>query len=102
MTVILYTPNEPPQGLSPDGFLLPNLSGFAHVTARVAEELNCSLGLVDVLDTGPGYVAYSIFDCEDEPNDTAMQALTAISRHPYDPENEDDQLRGRILVVTEK
>ena len=56
--------------------------------------------MVDVLDSGPNYVAYSIFDSEEECNQAATVALAVASGHSYDAEAEDQLLRGPILLVT--
>lgn len=100
MLVTLYNPGQLPLALSPDGFSLPNAAGLARIPDRVAEVLGCSLSLVDVLDTGSCYVAYSVFDGEGPINQDAMHILSALSGHLYDPANEDDQLCGNILIVT--
>lgn len=72
----------------------------AQVSHEVATLLGCAQGLVDVLDCGPGYAAYSIFDFEGDNNQLAMAALTAVSAHPYDIDNEEYVLQGPILLVT--
>jgi hypothetical protein len=100
MLITLYNPGQLPLALSPDGFSLPNAAGLARISDRVAEALGCSPSLVDVLDTGPSYVAYSIFDGDGPVNQDAMHVLSNLSGHLYDPNNEDEQLRGNILIVT--
>ncbi|RZK44406.1 MAG: hypothetical protein EOO61_03890 [Hymenobacter sp.] len=56
--------------------------------------------LVDVLDCGPNYVAYSVFNYEAAINKAAMAALEVISGHHYDLKDEDQVLQGPILLVT--
>ena len=60
--------------------------------------LGCALELVDVLTSGPEYVAYSIFDSEWEANPTAMVVAT-VSGGAFDSEDEDAVLCGAELVV---
>ena len=102
MTVTLYTPGESPRLLTPEGFSLPDAdSGLAHISSRIAEELGCTINLVDVLDSGPGYCAYSIFDSEAEVNNEARLSLKAVSRYPaaWDSDDEESIIRGPILIV---
>lgn len=73
---------------------------YAQVSHEVATLLGCAQGLVDVLDCGPGYAAYSIFDFEGDNNQLAMAALTAVSAHTYDIDNEEYVLQGPVLLVT--
>jgi hypothetical protein len=101
MIVTLYIPNKIPQVLSPNNFPPLDATGLAQIPDLVSKEFGCEPNLIDVLDTGPGYVAYSICDCEGELNQSAMQALMAISRYPYDPEDIDQQLRGPILIISQ-
>jgi hypothetical protein len=80
--------------------MLPLPEGYAHVSGEVAGFLGCNQGLVDVLDCGPDYVAYSIFDYEGATNQQAMVALSAVSRYAYNAEDDDQVLQGPILLVT--
>ena len=100
MIVTLFEPGQLPRRISSVGKTLPNAEGFAQVTDTVARELGCVLKLVDVLDCGPDYAAYSIFDYEGQPNPVASDALRQVSKHSelYTPENE--ELQGPILLVT--
>jgi hypothetical protein len=100
MQAILYIPNQPPQPVSTIGLSLPLPTGYASVSDEVVHLLGCTRGLVDVLDSGPDYVAFSIFDYEGENNLLAMNALSAISSHHYDVEDDDQALQGPILLVT--
>lgn len=100
MNATLYLPRQRPQTVSTEGLELPDsLSGFTHVPERVAMLLGCAPGLVDVLANGPKYVAYSIFDSEDEVNHEAMAAVAAVSGATFDAEDEDMILCGAILIV---
>lgn len=79
-----------PQAVLPFG-------GFADIVPGL---LHCAPELVDVLASGQGYVAYSVFDCEGEVNPEAMAALGALTGVSFDAGNEDELLRGPVLVVT--
>lgn len=65
---------------------------------QVSGLLNCALELVEVLISGPEYVAYSIFDSEREANPTAM-AVATVSGGAFDSEDEGAVVRGAELVV---
>ena len=52
-----------------------------------------------MLASGQGYIVYSIFDCEGEINPEAMAAVGAVTGMSFDIENEDEVLRGPVLVV---
>lgn len=100
MVATLYIPNQPPQIVPTDGLTLPSPEGYAKVSKETAAFLGCPKGFVDVLDCGPDYVAYSIFDNEGDTNPLAMAALSTVSGHTYDAEDEDQILHGPILLVT--
>jgi hypothetical protein len=100
MRALLYQPGQLPKPVATDGLTLPSPEGYAQVSPQVAAFLGCSEGFVDILDCGPDYVAYSIFDYEGAPNQPAMDALSAISTHAYDAEDDDQVLQGPILLVT--
>jgi len=100
MTATLYQPGQPPQPLPAELFTLPDASGRAKVTQAVADALGCHVGLVDVLASGPGYVAYSIFDCEEEINESAMIRLINLTEVAVDLEEDNDILRGNVLIVS--
>ncbi|MBU6122274.1 hypothetical protein [Hymenobacter siberiensis] len=57
--------------------------------------------LVDVLASGPDYVAFSIFDFEGEVNLAAMEAVAEISGHDFDAADEDQTLAGPVLIIYE-
>ncbi|WP_223653152.1 hypothetical protein [Hymenobacter psoromatis] len=97
----LYLPQQPPQAVPVEGLSMPDpATGFARVPERVPVLLDCAPELVDVLASGPGYVAYSVFDCEGPANPAAMVAVAAVSGVAFDSEDEDTVLRGAVLVVT--
>ena len=105
MKVTLYNPDQLPQSIPPAGFSLPDSStGFSEVTALIARELRCELDLVDVLDSGKDFVAYTIFDSGGEHNSTGIAEVMKWSDHPeaYQGDGEDDQLCGPMLLVTRK
>lgn len=99
MTATLYQPGQPPQPLPPEQFRLPDASGRARVTQTVADALGCAVGLVDVSASGPGYVAYSIFDCEEEINESATVQLMDLTEIEFDMEKDNDILRGNVLII---
>ena len=100
MKVVLYVPGQPPREISSAGFELPDhATGFARVTERVAQELGCAEGLVDVLDCAPNHVAYSIFDCEGETNEAAFTALAKVSKAPFVSSDPEHMLYGPILLI---
>lgn len=74
-------------------------TGFARVPDQVPALLGCTPGLVDVLASGPEYVAYSVFDSEEDANLAAMAAVATVSGVAFDVEAEDAVLRGAVLVV---
>ena len=103
MKATLYLPQQPPQAVSAEGMSMPNpATGFAGVPEEVPALLGCHRELVDILACGQNYVAYSIFDYEGGPcNKAAMQALTELTGHSFEAEDEDCALFGPILVVLE-
>jgi hypothetical protein len=102
MRATLYLPNKPPQPMTVEGLVLHNLAAdFTHVPEQVAVLLGCSPGMVDVLASGLGYVAYSVFDSEDDVNLEAMDAVTKVSGVSFDLDDEDTILRGVILIAQE-
>lgn len=100
MSASLFLPNEPPQVVPITGLLLPLPTGYAQVTGEVAAYLGCALEMVDVLDCGLDYVAYSVFDFEGPTNQAAMTALEAVSGHCYDINDDDQALQGPVLLIT--
>jgi hypothetical protein len=100
MTATLYNPGHLPQAVSIEGLILPDpATGFAAVPEQVPVLMGCARGLVDVLVSGPGYVAYSVFDCEEPVNEAAMAAVAEVSGVEFDPGDEDAVLCGPVLVV---
>ena len=103
MTATLYLPSQPPQLVSIEGLTMPDpATGFARVPDQVPGLLGCAPRLVDVLASGPEYVAYSVFDSEEEANPAAMAAVAAVSGVAFDSEDEDAVLRGAVLLVLAK
>ena len=101
MNATLYLPHQPLQLVSVEGLCMPDpATGLAWVPDKVSGLLGCAPGLVDVLASGPEYVAYSVFDSEGEANPAAMAAVAAVSGVAFDAEDEDTVLRGAVLVVT--
>ncbi len=100
MNATLYLSNQPPRVVPVAGLSLPSPAGYAQVTDEVAAHLACVRDLVDVLDCGPDYVAYSVFDFEGPTNQAAMTALESVSGHQYDINDDDQALQGPVLLVT--
>ena len=100
MNASLYLPNQAPQTVSVTGLSLPSPTGHARITDEVAAHLGCVRDLVDVLDSGPDYVAYSVFDFEGAMNQGAMTALEAVSGNRYDINDDDQVLQGPVLLIT--
>lgn len=102
MLATLYIPGHSPQAVPVVGLSLPNpTTGYAYITEREAELLGCARGLVDVMDCGPDYAAYTIFDYEgDGVNLAATQALSRVSIHDFDLNDEEEHLRGPVLLIT--
>lgn len=102
MRATLYLPNQLPQPVVVEGIIIHSLaSEFAHVPEQVAVLLGCVPNMVDVLASGLGYVAYSVFDSEDEVNLEAMSAITKVLGVSFDLDDEDTILRGAILIAQE-
>ncbi len=100
MTATLYIPHQLPQVVSIEGLSLPDpATGFARVPERVPVLLDCAPELVDVLASGLGYVAYSVFDCEGPMNEAAMAAVSEVSGVAFDAEDDNIALCGPVLVV---
>ena len=100
MNATLYLPQQPPLAVPVEGLCMPDsVTGFARVPEQVPGLLGCASELVDVLACGPEYVAYSVFDSEEEVNPAAMAAVAAVSGVAFDSEDEDAVLRGAVLVV---
>jgi hypothetical protein len=99
---VVYQPEELPQTLSVEQTNVIILGlGATQGSDAISELLCCVPGLVDVLASGKGYVAYSVFDNEGEINISAMTVLTELTGKTFDFNNEDDILRGPILVIKE-
>lgn len=100
MTATLYVPKQQPLQVSTEGLSLPDpATGFASVPEQVPMLMGCAPGLVDVLASGPDYVAYSVFDSEEGRNEAAMVALAEVSGVKFDSGDEDAVLCGVVLVV---
>lgn len=98
MNVTLYLPGEAsPIRIDADGF---TLSTTSHQITRVSKALDCSPGLVDVLATGPAYVIYTVFDSEAEVNYAGMIVTGQYTSMEFDPDDDDQVLRGPVLVVS--
>jgi len=102
MNATLYLPNHNPQPVSVEGLILPDpATGFATVPEQVSVLMGCTRDLVDVLVSRPGYVAYSVFDCEEPVNEAVIAAVAEVSGVEFDPGDEDAVLCGPVLVITQ-
>ena len=72
---------------------------YANSIDHIAVILDCSPSLVDILATGDVYVAFSIFDYEGAVNIEAMRALAQLTGYRFDTLDEDQILRGPILLI---
>ena len=100
MRATLFLPFQPQRPVQATGFTMPDsITGLVRVPPQAAELLECAPSLVDVLASGPDYVAFSIFDFEGEVNPAAMAAVAELSGHDFDEADEDHALAGPILIV---
>jgi hypothetical protein len=101
VTVTLYTPGHPPTIESVEGFSSLKTTPFAKVPPQAASLLGCELNLVDVLANGPDYVVCTVFDSEEEANPAATQAVATLAGIDFDITDEDELLRGPVLIIKE-
>ena len=100
ISVTLYQPLHAPQLVLAEKLSFSDpATGFARIPEQVSAMLGCAPGLVDVLASSTHYVAYSVFDCEGEINQAAMEAVGELVGQAFDIENEDETLRGPVLVI---
>ena len=101
MQATLYLPKQSPKIISAQGLVLPHaVTGLVGLPTAVSTLLDCAPSQVDVLASGPDYVVYSVFDCEEDVNVTSMEAVAAVSGVDFELDDEDAVLRGPVLVVT--
>jgi hypothetical protein len=101
MKATLYIPQQPPQAVPVDGLSMQDsATRFAGVLKEVPALMGCTLELVDILASGPDYVAYSIFDYEGPVNHAAMKAVSEVSGVTFDAEDGDTLLCGPVLVIS--
>ena len=96
----LYLPQQVPH-IVPDYKLgsAEETATFSTIPSQVPILLDCRLEAVDVLASGPHYVAYSVFDFEGPANQQAMEALTVLAGISFSLDDEDTILCGPILIV---
>ncbi|MDO7848683.1 hypothetical protein Q5H92_20120 [Hymenobacter sp. M29] len=100
MRVTLYQPGQPSEDIAPNGFSVDKDSGqVVQDAVRASELLGCMPALVDVLACGEGYLMYSVFDYEGAQNHAAMSVLAEISGIGSDAGDDDEVLRGPVLVI---
>ena len=96
----LYLPHQPPRVVPSEELVLPDpATGFASVPPVVFTLLGCASSQVDVLACAPHYVVYTIFDSEKEANPEATQAVSELMGFNFNTNNEDELLRGPVLLV---
>lgn len=101
MTALLFLPKQQPRVVNVGGLPFPDTkTGLVSVPEQVPALLGCPPGLVDILASGPDYIAYSIFDCEGDVNLAAMDAVAKVSGVSFDANEEDEVLRGPVLLMT--
>ena len=100
MNITLYKPPEAPQQMLPFENAESLVKGSNLPMERIAELMGCGSGMIDVQASGPNYVIYTIFDYDGPVNLLGMAEVARLSGVPLDPEEEDEQLCGPILVVT--
>lgn len=101
MTAFLFLPQQQPRVVNVEGLPLPDAeTGLVSVPEQVPILLGCPPGLVDILASGHDYITYSIFDCEGDINLAAMDAVAKVSGVSFDANEEDEVLRGPVLMMT--
>ena len=100
MYATLYLPDQAPKPFPVGGFGLPDNRGKGASGAREAAlALECAPRLVDVLANGTDYTAFSVFDHEGSPNLEAMRVLSELTGVSFNPADDDELLRGPVLIV---
>ncbi|WP_165822280.1 hypothetical protein [Hymenobacter edaphi] len=100
MPATLYQPGTAPLAISDEGLWTPGRTPeFGGFEDLVPALLHCHPRLVDVQANGPGYMVYTVFDCEGEINPAAMKAVGELVGLTFNIEDEDEVLRGPVLVV---
>jgi hypothetical protein len=97
MNAILYLPDQTPQALDATAFTTEPTDDQ---TAMAADALECGQEFVDVLASGAGYIIYTVFDSEADVNPQGMKAAGVLTGVEFDPEDEDQVLRGPVLTVS--
>lgn len=102
MIATLYPPSQEPLIVNPEGLYLPDIqTGLVPYSSRAASLLGCAPQLVDILACGPDFVVYSIFDYEGAANVKAMAALSRIIGHQFDISDDEQIIRGPVLLIQE-
>lgn len=98
MTAILYEPGHAARKIPAEDL---NPVDFTKAQKGAADLLQCPPAQIDVLASGLGYMAFSVFDHEGEINLEAMRVLTQLTGISFNVDEEDEVLRGPILIVRE-
>jgi len=100
MKATLYTPPTQHQQVSiAEDWNELIADGFCRLPVTAPELLGCEAGLVDMLATGPEYVAFAIFDYEGgNPNVAAMEEMERLTGHSFG-EDADSTLLGPVLII---
>lgn len=96
----LYPAQGNPINFSLDELGLQNIQGGLKPSVeRLAVVLGCRPELVDVLASGDGCMAFSIFDYEGAINSEAMDALAQTTGYRFDVLDDNHVIRGPVPIV---
>jgi hypothetical protein len=98
MPIILYQPNLAPVTISEEKLSPFSASDYVIMPDSVSELLGCDTVLVDVLFNSIDCIIYSVFDSEGEINYNAMAPLASITGVVFDNNQEDNLIRGNVLI----
>lgn len=96
----LYLPEQEPRQVFPkEPYSAALLTGTVDENGPVVKLLGCAAALIDVLANGSGFVVFTVFDHEGPANITAMRAVSDLTGVRFSPDEDDEILRGPVLVV---
>jgi len=86
--------------VSSEGLYLPDSeTGLVPTSEVAAILLGCAPQVVDILACGPNWVMYSIFDHEGAANAQAMAVLSQMTGYELNMSDDDQIMRGPVLLV---
>ena len=98
----LYLPEHAPRPIHFDDLhAISSVNNFMHIPPDIPALLKCRPELVDVLASGPKYIIYSVFDATGKTNPEAMKMVAQLSGIILDVTNEDEILRGPVIILIE-